>query len=222
MMCTQGLRDYDWIYSLKIPVLAHFRSKVLEDFPHYVTQINCLTVAIISDTYIRHILRMNIFNDYTILHKTLILNVLWLFYDLLSLKTDVSVPTESNKHLESHWRKIGIWIRKPVYGSEDPDPYQNVTDLDSGDASLMSYCHCNFLRCKDNFYKRILPNFYVTLKYMAGFSLAKFLTPIGWRIALRLYSWDLQIQLQHEFTYWWKPLRVMQRYWDNVLQQSNM
>jgi hypothetical protein len=31
--------------------LAHFRSKVLEDFPHYVTQINCLTGAIISETY---------------------------------------------------------------------------------------------------------------------------------------------------------------------------
>jgi len=55
MMCTQGLRDYDWIYSLKI--LAHFRSKVLEDFLHYVTQINCLTGAIISETYIWHILR---------------------------------------------------------------------------------------------------------------------------------------------------------------------
>ncbi len=68
MMCTQGLRDYDWNYSLKI--LAHFRSKVLEDFPHYVTQINCLTGAKISETYIRHILRINIFNDYTILHKT--------------------------------------------------------------------------------------------------------------------------------------------------------
>ena len=29
----------------------------MEDFPHYVTQINCLTGAIISETYIRHILR---------------------------------------------------------------------------------------------------------------------------------------------------------------------
>ncbi len=51
MTCTQGRLDYDWIYSLK--TLAHFRSKVLEDFPHYVTQINCLTGAIIA----RHILR---------------------------------------------------------------------------------------------------------------------------------------------------------------------
>ncbi len=65
MMCTRGLRDYDWFYSLKI--LAHFRSKVLVDFHHSVTQINCLTGAIISETYIRHILRMNI--DYTILHS---------------------------------------------------------------------------------------------------------------------------------------------------------
>ncbi len=68
MTCTQGRLDYDWFYSLKI--LAHFRSKVLEDFLHYVTQINCLTGAIISETYIWHILRMNIFNDYTILHRT--------------------------------------------------------------------------------------------------------------------------------------------------------
>ncbi len=42
----------------------------MEDFPHYVTQINCLTGAINSKTYIRHILRMNIFNDYTILHRS--------------------------------------------------------------------------------------------------------------------------------------------------------
>ncbi len=66
MTCTQGRLDYDWIYSLKI--LAHFRSKVLVDFHHSVKQINCLTGAIISETYIRHILWMNIFNDYTILH----------------------------------------------------------------------------------------------------------------------------------------------------------
>jgi len=70
MSCTQGHLDYNWIYSLKI--LAHFRSKVLVDFHHFVTQINCLTGAIISETYIRHILRMNIFNDYKILHKKLI------------------------------------------------------------------------------------------------------------------------------------------------------
>jgi hypothetical protein len=56
------------IFSLK--TLAPFRSKVLVDFLHYVTQINCLTGAIISETYIRHISRMNIFNDYTILHRS--------------------------------------------------------------------------------------------------------------------------------------------------------
>ncbi len=36
-------------YSLKI--LAHFRSKVLVDFLHYVTRINCLTGATISETH---------------------------------------------------------------------------------------------------------------------------------------------------------------------------
>jgi hypothetical protein len=38
-------------------------------FHHSITQINSLTGAIISETYIRHILRMNIINDYTILHR---------------------------------------------------------------------------------------------------------------------------------------------------------
>jgi hypothetical protein len=28
--------------------MAHFRSKVLEDFPHYVTQINCLTGRVVD------------------------------------------------------------------------------------------------------------------------------------------------------------------------------
>ncbi len=42
------------------------------DFLHYVTQINCLTGAIISETYIRYILRINIFQQlYAILHSTL-------------------------------------------------------------------------------------------------------------------------------------------------------
>jgi hypothetical protein len=50
MTCTQGRLDYDGIYSLKI--LAHFRSKVLVDFHHSVTQINCLNGAIISKTYV--------------------------------------------------------------------------------------------------------------------------------------------------------------------------
>jgi hypothetical protein len=37
----------------------------LVDFLHYITQINGLTGAKISETYIRHILLINIFNDYT-------------------------------------------------------------------------------------------------------------------------------------------------------------
>jgi hypothetical protein len=48
-MLTQGRLDYNSFYSLKI--LAHFRSKVLVDFLHYVTRINCLTGAIISETH---------------------------------------------------------------------------------------------------------------------------------------------------------------------------
>ncbi len=34
-----------------LKILAHFRSKVLVDFLHYVTRINCLTGAIISETH---------------------------------------------------------------------------------------------------------------------------------------------------------------------------
>jgi hypothetical protein len=50
--CTQGRLDYHWFYSLKH--LAHFRSKVFVDFLHYVTKINCLTGATISETHIRN------------------------------------------------------------------------------------------------------------------------------------------------------------------------
>jgi len=52
IMLTQGRLDYNWFYSLKI--LAHFWPKVLVDFLHYVTRINCLTGAIISQTHTRH------------------------------------------------------------------------------------------------------------------------------------------------------------------------
>jgi hypothetical protein len=48
----QGQLDYNWFYSLK--TLAHFRYKEFVDFLNYVTQINCLTGAIIA----RHILRI--------------------------------------------------------------------------------------------------------------------------------------------------------------------
>jgi hypothetical protein len=34
--------------------IGAFRSKVLVDFLHYVTRINCLTGAIISETHTRH------------------------------------------------------------------------------------------------------------------------------------------------------------------------
>jgi hypothetical protein len=37
------------------------------------------------------------------------------FYHFLSLKNDENVPSKRNKH-------------NNLYGSEDPDPYQNVTD----------------------------------------------------------------------------------------------
>jgi hypothetical protein len=62
------------------------------------------------------------------LRKTLISTVLWFLNDLLSLKTDVNVPTENNWqktkkkiifcwHLECHWRK----------GQDlGPDPYPDL------------------------------------------------------------------------------------------------
>ncbi len=56
--------DCNWFYSLK--VLAHFRPKVLMDFLHSLTQITCLTGAIIA----RHILRtVYLNNNYVILHS---------------------------------------------------------------------------------------------------------------------------------------------------------
>ncbi len=39
------------------------------------------------------------------------------FYDFLSLKNHVNVPSKSNKRLEGHWRK-----------EQDPDPLVRVTD----------------------------------------------------------------------------------------------
>jgi hypothetical protein len=98
MMCTQGRLDYDWFYSLK--TLAHFRSKVLVDFLHYVTQINCLTGAIIA----RHILRRLYLNKqlrYTILHSTVIHGFfIWL------------------KLFENSFKTIWIWkrwVRLPIW-----------------------------------------------------------------------------------------------------------
>jgi hypothetical protein len=57
---------------------------------------------------------------------------------MLSLKTDVNVPTVRNMNkkqtlffvgiLKANAKKRRIWIRNLVYGSKDTDPYQNVTD----------------------------------------------------------------------------------------------
>ncbi len=59
---------------------------------------------------------------------------------MLSLKTDGNVPTVRNKLktlekplffvgiLKATAKKRRIRIRNLVYGSQDPDPYQNVTD----------------------------------------------------------------------------------------------
>ncbi len=47
-----------------------------------------------------------------IVRKTFIPTVLWLLYDLLSLKTDEPSKSNKQKNLEDHWRK---W--------QDPDPH---------------------------------------------------------------------------------------------------
>ncbi len=62
-------------------------------------------------------------------------NVLWLFNDMLSLKTDVNVHSVRNKQkklreyrtyfLLASWKPLASRIRSPVYPK---DPYQNVTD----------------------------------------------------------------------------------------------
>ncbi len=118
MTCTQGRLDYDWFYSLKI--LTRFRSKVLEDFLHYVTQINCLTGAIISETYIRHILRMNIFNDYTILHNLIKKLYRWLGIEKRkTLKTFVWISWK-NSASEVFFREFQLhplasWLHNQVW-----------------------------------------------------------------------------------------------------------
>jgi hypothetical protein len=52
------------LFYKNIGAFLGLNSKVLVDFLHYSTQINGITGAIISETYIRHILRIHIFNDY--------------------------------------------------------------------------------------------------------------------------------------------------------------
>jgi hypothetical protein len=56
----------------------------------------------------------------------------------MTLKTDVNVPTIRNKHKNfvfvgflkatDEKSRIRIQIHYSVYGSKDPDPYQNFTD----------------------------------------------------------------------------------------------
>ncbi len=92
--------------------------------------------------------------------KTLIFTVFWLRYDFISLKNDVNVPSKRNKHknvekkkfcLLVSWRSLTKSARSASgsvsykYGSEDPDPYQYVTDagswtLDTG----MAHGNCLF------------------------------------------------------------------------------
>ncbi len=78
------------------------------------------------------------------LRKTLISAVLWLFNDLLSLKTDVNVPTVYKKkakklrnciNMKATDEKSRMQNCNPVYGTKDPDPFHNVTDPE----------HCTFV-----------------------------------------------------------------------------
>ncbi len=70
--------------------------------------------------------------------QTMVSTVLWLLNDMLSLETDVNVPTVRSKQnnvekvifcwrLESHCQKERIRIRNSMFWSMDLDPYQNVT-----------------------------------------------------------------------------------------------
>ncbi len=76
--------------------------------------------------------------------KTLFSTVLWLINDFLSLKTDVNVPTERNKHknlekkiifcllfLNPMTKRAGSGSRSvSIIQCMDPSPSQNVTDRD--------------------------------------------------------------------------------------------
>ncbi len=67
-----------------------------------------------------------------IVRKPLISTVLWLLYDLLSVKNNVNVPQKRlfSFHFEGHCQKQQDPDPDPLvrYGSEDPDPKQNVTN----------------------------------------------------------------------------------------------
>jgi hypothetical protein len=82
----------------------------LVDFHHSVTQINCLTGAIISETYIRHILRMNIFNDYTILHRSP--PPVCIFTKVQAGLKERPTSWEDGREkrpLQNHWAKASVW-----------------------------------------------------------------------------------------------------------------
>ncbi len=78
-----------------------------------------------------------------IVRKTLTATILRLLCDFLSLKNDVNVTSKSNKQkklekivfLLASWRSMTkiaeSWSGSisQMHGSADPDPYQNVTDL---------------------------------------------------------------------------------------------
>ncbi len=80
----------------------------------------------------------SVYQQAKILRITSIPTVLWLLLDYLSLKTDVNVPSKSNKQnnflknsfLFASWRsmpKIAGSISQR-HGSADPDPQQNIMD----------------------------------------------------------------------------------------------
>ncbi len=69
-----------------------------------------------------------------IVRNTLILTVLWLLLDFLSLKTDVNVPSKSNK--QKNFVKNIIFLLASWSESPDPDPHQNV--MESGTLVFVS------------------------------------------------------------------------------------
>ncbi len=57
---------------------------------------------------IRNWIRILPHHQATIVRKTLVSNVLWLFYDILSLKTDVNIPSKRKK--QKNFRKKNIFV----------------------------------------------------------------------------------------------------------------
>jgi hypothetical protein len=74
--------------------------------------------------------------------KTLISTILWLLYDLLSLKNDINVPSQRNKHknFEEFFVVVGVLkvtdekskrisIQRHWFEGPEPVLYQNASDL---------------------------------------------------------------------------------------------